>query len=245
MPSAPGSLRVSVQAIWTITSPIVRHALVLRMLRYVSYEPWGSPRSQVGRRQKSLDKLFKTLWDEKILRTQKSISFTVGSGVWWKPAVVTKSHLLRTVVITFPMPEITWFASRHPSIKSPTAPACEPLRITITSQLRSAREAWEKKQGPNALELLWDRRFLICFRLDKMPQELINELKSNGGIIIKPRSPWFLPEISFKQSKVFTVLHTLIKRDRFTWEREWGTKHYKDTESDWITIEYIRPISSE
>jgi tRNA(Ile)-lysidine synthase len=243
-PSAPGTLRVSIPAILKITEPIVRHALVLRMLRYVSYEPWGSPRSEVGRRQKSLDRLLRTLWDDKSLRTRKSISFTVGSGVWWKPALVTKSQLLRTVVNTYPINDLTWYAARHPSINSPTAPPTDPLRIVMTDKLRSGRVAWEANEGPKALELLWDRRFLICFRLDKMPPELFGELKTNGGVVIKPRSPWFLPEINFKQNKEYTVIHTEIKRDQFTWEREWGTKHYKDTVSDWITIEYIRPISS-
>ena len=104
--------------------------------------------------------------------------------------------------------------------------------------------AWEAKEGPPVVELLFDRRFLIRFRLDKMPQDLFEALKINGGVVVKKRSPWHLPEVNFKQSKVYTVIHTLIKRDRFTWVREWGTKTYVDTESDWINIEYIRPISS-
>jgi len=235
---------VSIPALLEITSPIVRQALVLRMVRYVSYEPWGSPRSEVGRRQESVKRLIKNLWDEQSLRTRKNISFTVGSGVWWKPALVTKSHLLRTVVKTFPIKDLAWFAARHPSIKSPNAPVSDILRFPLTDKLRAGRMAWEANEGSKSMEILWDRRFLIRFRLDKMPQELFDELKTNGGVIIKPRSPWFLPEIDFKQNKVFTVLHTKIKPDRFTWEREWGTKHYKDTESDWITIEYIRPLSS-
>lgn len=235
---------VSTPALLKITSPIVRQALVLRMLRYVSYEPWGSLRSEIGRRQKSMNRLITRLWDGETLRNKKNISFTVGSGVWWKPAVVTKSHLLRTVVTTFPMNDLMWYASRHPSIKSPTAPVTDTLRFVMTDKLRAGREAWEAKEGPETLELLYDRRFLIRFQLDKMPEELFDALKENGGVVIKPRSPWFLPEINFKQSKVFTVLHTRINSDQFTWEREWGTKHYKDTVSDWITIEYIRPISS-
>ncbi|KAF8809115.1 hypothetical protein BYT27DRAFT_7136777 [Phlegmacium glaucopus] len=243
-PSAPGSLMVSIPALLEITSPIVRQALVLRMLRYVSYEPWGSPRSEVGRRQDSVKRLLKNLWDEPSLRNRKNISFTVGSGVWWKPAYVTKSQLLRTVVTTFPIKDLAWYAARHPSIKSPTAPVTDPLRFVMTDKLLEGRAAWEAKEGPAILDVLFDRRFLIRFRLDKMPQELYDALKKSGGVIVKPRSPWFLPEIDFKQSKVFTVLHTEIKREQFTWEREWGTKTYKDTVSDWITIEYIRPISS-
>jgi len=235
---------VSIPALLNITSPIVRQALVLRMLRYVSYEPWGSPRSEVGRRQDSVNRLIKNLWDKQSLRNRKNISFTVGSGVWWKPAFVTKTHLLRTVVNTFAIKDLVWYAARHPSIKSPTAPVTDTLRFVMTDKLRAGRAAWDAKEGPNTLELLYDRRFLIRFRLDKMPQELFDALEKNGGVVIKPRSPWFLPQIDFKQSKVFTVLHTQIKRDQFTWEREWGTKIYKDTISDWITIEYIRPISS-
>lgn len=235
---------VSIPALLEITSPIVRQALVLRMVRYVSYEPWGSRRSEVGRRQESVKRLIRNLWDAESLRNRKNISFTVGSGVWWKPAFVTKHHLLRTVIQTFPIKDLVWFASRHPSIKSPDAPVSDILRFPMTDELRAGRMAWEAKKGPKSMEFLWDRRFLICFRLDKMPQELSDALKTNGGVVVKPRSPWFLPEIRFKQNKEFTVLHTKIKPGPFTWQREWGTKHYKDTESDWITIEYIRPLSS-
>lgn len=244
MPSAPGSLMVSIPALWEITSPIVRQALMLRILRYVSYEPWGSLRSEVGRRQKSLTSLVKRLWDEQALRTRSNISFTVGSGVWWKPAFVTKSQLLRTVVKALPLSELGWYAARHPSINSPDVFLPDPLRYNMTDKLKDGRAAWEAKEGPDTLEFLYDRRFLIRFQLDKMPQDLYDALKLNGGVVIKPRSPWFLPEISFKQNKKFTVLHTEIKREQFTWVREWGTKTYIDTVSDWITIVYIRPISA-
>lgn len=242
--TAPGTLMVSIPPLMEITSPIVRQALVLRMMRYVSYEPWGSLRSELGRRQKSVDRLVKVLWDAQGLRFRKNISFTCGSGVWWKPSYVTKAHVLKTVVKELPFKDLMWFASRHPSVRDPTAPASESLRFSMTDQLREGRRAWEADEGPDTLEVLFDRRFLIRFRLDKMPGDIIEELKTNGGIIIKKRSPWTLPEVNFKQSKVFTVVHTLIQREKFTWEREWGTKTYIDTESDWITIQYIRPINS-
>jgi tRNA(Ile)-lysidine synthase len=244
MPTAPGSIMVSIPPLMEITSPIVRQALVLRILRYVSYEPWGSIRSEVKRRQKSVNRLVKVLWDRQGLRFRKNISFSVGSGVWWKPAFVTKGHVLKTVVKELPFQSIMWFAHRHPSVNSPTAPVSDELRIVMTYQLREGRMAWEAKEGPDKLEVLFDRRFLIKFRLDKMPEDLFEALKTNGGVVIKKRSPWHLPEVDFKQNKVYTVIHTLIQREKFTWVREWGTKTYIDTESDWITIQYIRPISS-
>ena len=235
---------VSIPPLLEITSPLVRQALVLRILRYVSYEPWGSLRSEAGRRQKSVNRLTRVLWDESALRNRKNISFTVGSGVWWKPAFVTKGHVLRTVVNTLPIKDLMWFASRHPSVNSPTAPVSDNLRIVMTSELREGRIAWEAGEGLDTLEVLFDRRFLIRFRLDKMPEDLFEGLKTNGGVVIKKRSPWHLPEINYKQNKVYTVIHTQIQREKFTWVREWGTKTYIDTDSDWITIQYIRPITS-
>ena len=244
-PTAPGSIMISIPPLLEISSPIVRQALVLRILRYVSYEPWGSLRSQVGRRNKSVQRLMTVLWDAKGLRYRKNISFTVGSGVWWKPAFVTKGHVLKTVVNTLPINNLMWFAHRHPTINHPTAPPAvsDDLRILMTDQLRNGRKAWEADEGPDTIEVLFDRRFLIRFQLDKMPQDIIEGLKSNGGVVIKKRSPWHLPEVNFKQNKIYTVIHTLIPRDKFSWEREWGTKTYIDTESDWITIQYIRSIS--
>ena len=243
-PTAPGSLMVAIPPLLEITSPIVRQALVLRILRYVSYESWGSIRSEAGRRQKSVKRLVQVLWDAKALRFRKNISFTVGGGVWWKPAFVTQGHVLKTVVKELNPDDIMWFASRHPSVNSPTAPVSDNLRFVMTDQLRDGRIAWETNGGPDTLELLFDRRFLIRFRLDKMPEDLFEALKTNGGVIVKKRSPWHLPEVCFKQNKEYTVIHTLIQREKFTWVREWGTKTYIDTESDWITIQYIRPISS-
>jgi hypothetical protein len=244
--TAPGSIMVSIPPLMEITSPIVRQALALRILRYVSYEPWGSIRSEVGRREKSLRRLVQVLWDAKGLRFRKNISFTVGSGVWWKPAFVTKGHVLKTVVNNLPANDIMWFAHRHPTINHPTAPTpvSDNLRIVMTDQLRKGRMAWEANEGPDTIETLFDRRFLIRFQLDKMPEDLYEKLKTNGGVVIKKRSPWHLPEVNFKQDKVYTVIHTLIQREKFTWVREWGTKTYIDTESNWITIQYIRPISS-
>jgi tRNA(Ile)-lysidine synthase len=235
---------VSIPPLLKITSPIVRQALVLRILRYVSYEPWGSMRSEAGRRQKSVKRLMQVLWDAQGVRTRKSISFTVGSGVWWRPSFVTKGHVLKTVVKDFDFNNLMWFASRHPSIDSPTAPKSDNLRIVMTDQLRHARAAWEAKQGPDAVEIVFDRRFLIRFQLDKMPEDVVNALHVNGGVVIKKRSPWHLPEVNFKQNKIYTVIHTQILREQFTWEREWGTKTYIDTNSDWIIIQYLRPISS-
>jgi tRNA(Ile)-lysidine synthase len=243
-PTAPGTIMVSIPPLLEITSPIIQQALVLRILRYVSYEPWGSIRSEAGRRQKSVIRLLKVLWDAQALRTRSNISFTVGSGVWWKPAFVTKNHLLRTVVKKLPFEDLMWFASRHPSIHSPQAPPSDELRILMTDKLREGRVAWEAGKGPDTLEVLFDRRFLIRFHLDKMPEGLFKELQERGGVVIDKRSPWHLPEVSFKHSKVYSVIHTLIQRERFTWEREWGTKTYIDTDSDWVTINYIRPISS-
>ena len=235
---------VSIPPLLEITSPIVRQVLVLRILRYVSYEPWGSIRSEAGRRQKSVKRLMNVLWDRDGLRFRKIISFTAGAGVWLRPAFVTKGHVLKTVVKDFNIKDLMWFASRHPTINSPTAPVSDSLRIVMTDKLREGRVAWEANEGPDTMELLFDRRFLIRFRLDKMPQDLFEALKTNGGVVVKNRSPWHLPEVNFKQNKIYTVIHTLIQREKFTWEREWGTKTYIDTESNWITIHYIRPITS-
>lgn len=243
-PTAPGTLMVSIPPLLELTCPLVRQALVLRILRYVSYEPWGSMRAEAGRRQKSVRRLMQVLWDEQGIRTRKNISFTVGSGVWWKPSFVTAGHVLKTVVKDLDPKGIMWFAHRHPSINHPDAPVSDNLLKVMTQPLRAGREAWEAGKGPDALEVLFDRRFLIRFQLDKMPEDVISALHVNGGIIIKKRSPWHLPEVNFKQNKIFTVLHTQILREKFTWEREWGTKTYIDTNSDWITIQYVRPISS-
>ena len=52
----------------------VRHAILLRILRYVSPYPWGSPQAEAGRRQQSLSHIELTVWPQVItLLDRKSV----------------------------------------------------------------------------------------------------------------------------------------------------------------------------
>ena len=44
----------------------VRHAILLRILRYVSPRPWGSPQAEAGRRQKKLSHMELLVWPQVI-----------------------------------------------------------------------------------------------------------------------------------------------------------------------------------
>ena len=44
----------------------VRHAILLRILRYVSPQPWGSPKAEAGRRQQRLSHMELVVWPQVI-----------------------------------------------------------------------------------------------------------------------------------------------------------------------------------
>ena len=44
----------------------VRHAIILRVLRYVSPQPWGSPKAEAGRREQNLSGIEPIVWPQVI-----------------------------------------------------------------------------------------------------------------------------------------------------------------------------------
>lgn len=68
IPSPPSTL-----ALQTALAPEdvgVRHAILLRTLRYVSPQPWGSPKAEAGRREENLCRMEPMIWPQVITSFQ-------------------------------------------------------------------------------------------------------------------------------------------------------------------------------
>ncbi|KAF8163515.1 PP-loop family-domain-containing protein [Crassisporium funariophilum] len=246
--SPPGTVRMPVPALLSIDSPIVRQALLLRILRYVSPEPWGSQRSEIGRRQTSLQRLMQWIWDPSRLASKSNNSFSVGSGVWWRPIIVNNKNHWHTTIQGNEPQNLSWLACRLPNAKETIQNLGKPqsLKLDVTCDLKASQHAWQMDDGPETLEILYDRRFLLCFHLNRIPQTIAESLSKGAKITVEPRSAWFFPQIIHKSpgSRNATAIHTAILRNPFHWDQEWGTKKFKETVSGWITVEDIRSISA-
>jgi len=243
--SPPGTLRLPVLPLQEIDSQLVREALLYRIARFVSPEPWGSPRAELGRRKASMNRLLKCVWNLDMIRTKVSSSVVVGSGVWWRLVAFGKNQL-RSSLQDFGVKDLSWVALCQPTAKSDAErEVFRPLKINVTRQLLQMRKEWLSNQGRETLEVLFDRRFLISFRVDKMPNQILESLSSNSSSIqIIPRTPWILPQVVHHYQRKDFPIHQTIVRQEFFWEREYGTKQPKNISSDWISIELFRPVTA-
>jgi hypothetical protein len=64
-----------------------RERAILRILRYVSPNPWGSPSAEAARSSSSIDTIMRNVLSSKNLK-----AFTAGSFVMWTPAIIREDR---------------------------------------------------------------------------------------------------------------------------------------------------------
>ncbi|CAE6505083.1 unnamed protein product [Rhizoctonia solani] len=111
------------------------HALVLRILRYVSPHPWGTPESEAHRRRTSIERIAQRVLHEQ----EKQVSFCAGAQVLWSPVWVRPDGRIRTRRAGEESCGRTkgWLASRQPPTTS-----------------------LERKVHPGE-SIVWDNRFFV------------------------------------------------------------------------------------
>jgi len=135
LPSPPGTFCLDPLVI-PPEDPEAQRGIILRILRYVSPLPWGSPQAEAGRRTKKLDTIRNRIW---ISSPESPRSFTGGGQVLWSflPKIAgRKEH------------SPVWIASRLPHRRKDSLEVC-------------LNEAFLRGQQT---EMLWDGRFRITFR---------------------------------------------------------------------------------
>lgn len=243
--SPPGTFAIPALTIEGIESKAVRQALLYRIARYVSPEPWGGPSAELGRRKDSMDRLIKHMSHSlTVFRKKGDNSLCVGSRVWWRLAFLTKVTFRTTVQAARPQ-DLVWLAMRQPERRAGGPEGMpHPLRVNVTPWVMEARGAFLSGNGPSTLEILFERRFVVRFFLDKIPQEMLDYIKKGDKILIKHHQVWMLPQVAHIKSKKSHPIHTVIPPDGPSKGHEWGIKASKMHTTNWIGIECARPLSA-
>jgi tRNA(Ile)-lysidine synthase len=228
-----------------VKTPLVQTSMILRILRYISPEPWGSLPAQAGRRLESLQRITKrvfTPWCE--LPPAEQAALTAGAQVVWRPVRIGTDGRLRhfedTQVPVRSNERVGWLASRAP----PEKHVALHLRVDVTSELLDVLG----KRAENPLEYLWDCRFVVRFHVHRAPDCLLERLRGKGQsaprIIIEPHGRFCWPSVWLyaNDQERETLKH--IDRSPLRWlppPAEWFTPPQDDS-NHWIEFEYIRPM---
>lgn len=264
LPSPPGTHLVSIPGLFRIHDEAIRRAMILRIMRCVSFHPWGSLRADGGRIQKRITQVVQNLWDPNPF-SNKIRMFVAGGGVLWTPVTV-KNGRIRTPDRIFAggMEEdgiFAWLASRQPPLhryKMETLGLPSTLEVNITPDLVRALEAW-KTGAPATFEVLYDCRFLVTFDLEKMPEKLAQRIVVPGTkekILVFPNTRWYWPQVIREWFALTSVLHSeidskpsnlLLSATQAEVEPDhmmaWKPRE-KLVSSDWISIKWVRPLDA-
>ncbi|KAJ7024283.1 PP-loop family-domain-containing protein [Mycena alexandri] len=260
LPSPPGTYLVSYRGLATIRDPLVKRGLVLRIMRYASFHAWGTMRADGHRRKHSLQRVIDALWTPNPFAVGLT-SFVAGGGVLWTPVIVTGKS------IRFPgeggnnnpMPEpgdiVAWLVSRQPPLsrrRMQETGMFNPLRIDITDKLREKMELRHENPG-QILEILYDNRFLIHIDIDRMPDYIIQGFMYEGKpVLVHPNTRWYWPKVLQFNPRLVSELpihtsisipETVVPLDRDTM-LSWSLVRSDDIAADWMSIEWIRSLSS-
>ncbi|KAM6500318.1 PP-loop family domain containing protein [Amanita muscaria] len=262
IPSPTGTFLMSSRNLASIQGDLLRTALILRVMRYVSFYPWGSLRADGNRRKKMREQIIDKLWTLNPFQAGIGM-FVAGGGVLWTPVLVRGNNLKtpeRLVRSGFGQDEVIgWLASRQPPLnkrKMEERNMRNPLRVDVTENLK---QVLDKARETPFVDILWDCRFLVRFDLSKMPlnirTELANSRSNQSSTLIVSNTRWYWPEIVLQQEKEQTVLHSDIKEnkrippflgpeDDVYPRRAYWRRYDAPVVSDWIHVEWIRPLTA-
>ena len=174
----------------------IRRALVLRILRYVSPFPWGSPRAEVGRRKENITEIIKILWSGPRRR------LAAGSGVFWTPIILHASGTIKFTSDSLqPGCAKAWLVTRQPPPISNAL--ADPALKDITDSVRRALVSG------SSLELMYDNRFRVDLRVDLLPRHIRDEIErgdTEGKIMIIPWGPFCLPRVIWRTNDEDCIL---------------------------------------
>lgn len=261
LPSPPSTYLVSYRGLSTIQNPLVKRAVVLRIMRYVSFHAWGSLRSDADRRRKSVELVLKNLWTPDPFAA-KITPFVAGGGVWWIPAVIGPKELKLSFHWSNKAPTVEsgetigWIACRQPPLKRTwmeDGGRGKPLWVDITDEVVAKLRTKHESRGQK-LAVLWDCRFLLHFDIDKIPPAVVRGVLDEGDrLMVHPQTRWYLPVVMHSQAKlgVERIVHNtlstsnqgLVPLDRDTIASWRSYTTIEAVTSRWIEITWVRSLS--
>ena len=258
MPSPIGTFLLSGHNLSTIRENTVRSAMIVRIMRYVSFQPWGSVRADGNRRVGSIQRIVDTVWAPDP-QSANIRHFVAGGGVLWSPVVIhTNPWGIDKILI--PIGNISgiklsagdrfgWLASRQPPFhKNTRAMGDAPDRLTLDLTDKICQRRKELNEGTQTakrtLEILYDCRFLLRLDLAKMPLEIALSLAvGRSKIVVQSRTRWYWPHIMWERGLGRSVNLAVIQ-DEVEWQGGGFAKPPKGNNSDWITMDWIRTLDA-
>ncbi|KII89083.1 hypothetical protein PLICRDRAFT_40724 [Plicaturopsis crispa FD-325 SS-3] len=194
LPSPPGTFLLSGNGLLNIHDETVRSAMILRILRYCSFYPWGSLRADGNRRRKMIDRIVETVWAPDPFETHAT-PFVAGSGVLWTPVGIEGKRILFPEAIRSRGTKPThhaWLASRQFPFRHRNGEMERSLSMDVTDAVLDAHS------GEN-VDVMWDSRFLVTFKTDMMPSSIRTALQNGTSTIdVSPHTRWIWPLVSLK-----------------------------------------------
>lgn len=257
IPSPTGTFILSMHNLSAIRDDTVRSAMVMRILRYVSFQPWGSVRADGNRRRNSIQDIVNYIWTPD--PQAHNIPFLVaGSGVLWRPVVIRGSADSNgRDRITVPKSNLAsvslkegdrfgWLATRQPPYDkriryTPDGKQQEdPLHVDLTDTLNKAQQEGNTRQP---LEILYDCRFILRFDLAKMPSDIrVSLAVGRSKILVEPRTRWYWPHVLWSRPGRPDDNIAMVQDAQ---EKHWVSPQLAEGEkSDWISIEFIRTLDA-
>lgn len=258
LPSPPGTYLLSSRGLAGVRDDMTRTGLVLRVMRYASFHPWGSVRADGNRRRTSLDQIKDKLWNPDPFAAGIKM-FVAGGGILWTPVVVRNNNIktpdrIRQNGIRAGE-NFAWLASRQPPLNRERMKEIgieNPLQRDITGALAEGIA-----KGDEILEILWDCRFVVRFNFSRIPRDIVAAITSpseDEKIVIHPQTRWYWPRVVRERGEVSQLLHSEVEDTTSKslldghQEEEDHTIYWKPREkglsADWIDVRWIRSLGS-
>lgn len=239
IPTPPSTLFIP-QRVNELSSD-VQLAVILRVLRYVSPNPWGCLSSESYRRSRSLQTIISHVFGSKPASEAKS--FSAGSGVLWVPVVRTPSgDIRRRATNSSPGSLPGWLAQRLPPPSADRANKHAGAVTFCEDRSPGSRDhrVWSEGQyiavnGRRRLRFLFDCRFIVQVELDHLSDHLRTKLGAVARITLISNGKYCLPRISLTDDQ----------GKHFIWD---CPEEYLlpggpvETQQDWITVEHVRTL---
>ena len=241
LPSPPGTFLMALASVLDVNRFLLQQGTVIRILRAISFYPWGSLQSEAGRRQLSLKQIITKLWNPDPF-TAGIKPFVAGGGVLWKPVVYRRGKIKDVTRVSDLLSDdtVAWLASRQPRIAKDS-----PLFRDITNLLVNGLDFWKTNNGPDYVEVLFDCRFLVSFRLPHIPIEVLSALMlGRGKLLLEASSRWYSPLVLYQGHDTARIIHSLVSDD-FSGAHSWDNKSMEEKVCvDWIVIKFIRTLDA-
>lgn len=231
-PSHLGTLVLPQSLFQSAMNPLTQKALIERVLRYVSPDPWGSLRAQGFGRSSSIDRIMDNLQRP---MTATTPAFVTGSHVLWQPGCYRNGKFKKTPPAVGDVP--AWIASRQPPAKkniglSQQGTASESLGPRDITQLVAGgmRRLDSDSSSQDVIDILWDNRFRIRIRPSNVPKDIKAALDlPDASLALEADEKWYQPRLVLRtgDSRIDIPFKTIQK-----------------SHSRWARIEFIRPLSS-